>query len=212
MRPARPPLAGLVTGLLCGGCGLVTLTHDSLIGPVSPIGRIHATTVGSEFRVTERGPVADLGDDAWMRPYPRDLFDRVAAPHSFWALAQGIEAFLGSVSPVTSRETRTGAAGVAAARADLAPGMRVGEVLARLGAPERWLRREAESVLLYRAGQRRTLSLYLGVPPPAAALVPVPGIGNLYLRWASESDRAEKLVLFFDRDERLLEAIASREP
>jgi hypothetical protein len=179
---------------------------------VSPLGRIHSTTVGSEFRVTEQGPVADLGDDARLRPYPRDLFDRVAAPHSFWALAQGIEAFVASVSPVTTRETRTGALDAAAARSALAPGTSVGDALALLGPPELWLRREGGSLLLYRAGLRRTLSFYVGIPPPAAALLPVPGVGNLYVRYAADSARSEKLLLFFDRDGRLLEASASAEP
>ena len=203
---------GLATGLLCGGCGLVSLAHDSLIGPVSPVGRIHSTTVGSEFRVTEQGPVADLGDDARLRPYPRDLFDRVAAPHSFWALVQGIEAFVASVSPVTTRETRTGALEAAAARSALAPGTSVSDALALLGPPELWLRREGGSLLLYRAVRRRTLSFYVGIPPPAAALLPVPGVGNLYARYSADSARSEKLLLFFDRDGRLLEASASAEP
>jgi len=212
VRRVWPLLAGLATGLLCGGCGLVSLAHDSVIGPVSPVGRIHATTVGSGFRVTERGPVADLGDDARLRPYPRDLFDRVAAPHSFWALAQGIEAFVASVSPVTSRETRTGALDLAAARSALAPGASVGDALALLGPPELWLRRQSGSLLLYRAEQRRTLSLYVGIPPPAAVLVPVPGVGNLYLRYTADSERPEKLLLFFDREGQLLAASASGEP
>jgi hypothetical protein len=211
MRRARPLLEALCAGLGCAGCGLVALIHDSVIGPVSPADQIHATVVGSGFRVTERGPVADPGDDARLRPYPRDLFERVAAPHSFWSLAQGIEAFFASLSPVTSRETRRGALGAAAGTA-LAPGASVDEALALLGPPELWLRREGESLLLYRSARRRTLSFYLGVPPPAAALVPIPGIGNLYLRWATESERAEKLLLFFDRDGRLVESSASAQP
>ena len=208
MRCARTLLAALGAGLGCAGCGLVALTHDSVIGPVSPAGQIHATAVGSGFRVTESGPVADPGDDARLRPYPRDLFERVAAPHSFWSLAQGIEAFLASLSPVTSRETRRGTLGSTA----LAPGASLDEALALLGPPELWLRRESESLLLYRSARRRTLSFYLGVPPPAAALVPIPGIGNLYVRWANESERAEKLLLFFDRDGRLVETSASAQP
>jgi len=212
VRRARSLLAGAVAGLLCSGCGLVTLAHDSVIGPVSPAGRIHATTVGSEFRVTERGPVADLGDDARLRPYPRDLFERVAAPHSFWSLVQGIEAFLASLSPVASRESRTGGAELAQRQGELELGSSVSEALERLGPPDLWVRRETGSLLMYRAGQRRRLSFYLGVPPPVAVLVPVPGIGNLSFRYVSEAERADKLLLFFDRVDRLLGASASGSP
>ena len=212
MRRIGPLVAGAAGALLCCGCGLVTLAHDSLIGPVSPAGRIHATTVGSEFRVTEQGPVADLGNDARLRPVPRDLLERVGAPHSFWSLVQGIEAFVGSVSPVTSRHSRTGRLADRNARSEIRPGMGVAEALALLGPPELWLRRETGSLMLYRVRNRRALSFYLGVPPPAAVLVPVPGIGNLHFRYVSESDRAEKLLLFFDRHDLLLGASASEDP
>jgi len=205
-------LVSLAALLLCGGCGLVSLAHDSVVGPVSPVGRIHSTTVGSDFRVTEQGPVADLAGDARLRPLPRDLLARMAAPRSFWSLAQGIQAFLASISPVASRESRTGRLALAGERPALAPGTTVSEALARLGAPDLWLRRETGSLLLYRVEQRRRLSFYLGVPPPAAALVPVPGIGNLHFRYASETERAEKLLLFFDRDDRLLGSSASAVP
>ena len=211
MRVARP-LAGGVACLLCVGCGLLTLAHDSVVGPVSPVGRIHESTVGSDFRVTERGPVAELGGDARLRPFPRDLLQRVAAPRSFWSLVQGMEAFLASLSPVATRESRTGRLVLAGERRALAPGASVAEALASLGPPDLWLRRESGSLLFYRVEQRRRLSFYLGVPPPAAALVPVPGIGNLHFRYASETERAQKLLLFFGRDDRLLEASASEEP
>lgn len=211
MRRAGRLCAALLASLGCGGCGLVALAHDSTIGPVSPAGRIHDAAVGSSFRVTERGPVADLGDDALLRPYPRDLFERVGAPHSFWSLVQGIEAFLASISPVTSRETRSGELG-GAPRPALEPGTTVSAALALLGPPELWLRRGSESLLLYRDSRRRKLSFYVGVPPPAAALLPVPGIGNLYLRWTTASEKAEKLLLFFDGEDRLVLTSESREP
>jgi hypothetical protein len=88
----------------------------------------------------------------------------------------------------------------------------VTEALAQLGPPDLWLRRETGSLLLYRQERRRKLSFYLGVPPPAAALVPVPGIGNLHFRYAEETARAEKLLLFFDRDDHLLASSVSEEP
>jgi len=211
VRRSAALLAALLAGLGGGGCGLVTLAHDQVLGPVSPVGPIHDTAVGSGFRVTENGPVADLGDDALLRPYPRDLFERVAAPHSYWSLAQGLEAFVASISPLTSRETRRGRLGPAPGGPALAPGATLGEALARLGPPDLWLSRVDETLLFYRASQRRTLSFYLGVPPPAAALVPVPGIGNHFLRWSRDEERAEKRVLFFDREGRLVETDESVE-
>jgi hypothetical protein len=45
-----------------------------------------------------------------------------------------------------------------------------------------------------------------------AVLVPVPGIGNLSFRYVSEAEHADKLLLFFDRDDRLLGASASGPP
>jgi hypothetical protein len=212
VRRARPAPAAWLAALLCTGCGLVTLAHDSVLGPVSPAGRIHTTTVGSEFHVTEQGPVAELGDDARLRPLPRDLLERTAAPHSFWALAQGIEALITSFSPVASRHTRTGTPPARDARDAIRPGMHVREALARLGPPELWLRRQGGSLMLYRAQQRRTLSFYLGVPPPVGFLVPVPGIGNLRFRYVSESETADKLLLFFDPEDRLLATSASTTP
>ena len=204
-------LATLASAALCGGCGLVTLAHDSVLGPVSPAGRIHPLTVGSDFRVTEEGPVANLGDDARLRPFPRDPIERLGAPRTFWSLAQGIQALLGSFSPVTSRHSKSGRLADLEARSAVRAGMGVAEALALLGPPELWLRRESGSLMLYRVRQRRTLSFYIGVPPPAAFLVPVPGVGNLHFRYVSESDRAEKLLLFFDRRGLLLGAAASEE-
>ena len=211
MRRGRR-LAALLSLLACGGCGVITLAHDSVIGPVSPAGRIHETTVGSDFRVTERGPTADLGGDARLRPYPRDLLERIGAPGSFWSLFQGIGAVLASLSPVVSREWGTGRLTHAGDRPALPAGLGIAEALARLGPPDLWLRRAHGSLLLYRVERRRRVSFYLGVPPPAAALVPVPGIGNLHFRYAGETERAEKLLLFFDREDRLVSSSASEAP
>jgi hypothetical protein len=205
-------LATLACAVPCGGCGLVTLAHDSVLGPASPVGRIHSTTVGTGFHVTEQGPVAELGDDARLRPVPRDLLERVGAPHSFWSLVQGMQALVASFSPLTSRDSRTGRLADHGARSAILPGIGVKEALALLGPPELWVRRESGSLMLYRVRHRRALSFYLGVPPPAAVLVPVPGIGNLHFRYVFESERAEKLLLFFDRQDLLLEASASEEP
>jgi hypothetical protein len=191
------------------GCGLITLTHDSLIGPVSPAGRIHDLTVGSDFHVTDEGPVVESGGAARLRPYPLDLFRRLAEPSSFWSLAQGIEAFLTSISPVATRGTRVGREPSGATRAELLHGTAVGNVLALLGPPEVWIQRSSGSVMLYRQSEQTSWSLYLGVPPPAQALIPIPGIANLRFRFESERERASKLMLFFDERDALVGTSAS---
>jgi hypothetical protein len=191
------------------GCGLITLTHDSLIGPVSPAGRIHDLTVGSDFHVTDEGPVVESGGNALLRPYPLDLFRRIAEPSSFWSLAQGIEAFLTSISPVATRSTRFGHEFSGATRAELLPGTAVGNVLALLGPPEVWLQRSSGSVMLYRQSEQTSWSLYLGIPPPAQVLIPIPGIANLRFRYVSDQERASKLLLFFDAQDLLVAVSAN---
>jgi len=200
---------GVAGSIALSGCGLVTLTHDSLIGPVSPVGRIHDLTVGSDFRVTEQGPVTEVGDDARLRPYPRDLLQRLASPASFWSLAQGIEAFLTSISPVASRETHGGRGPGEDLPAELRPGVGVEDALALLGPPDVWVRRSGGSFMLYREVSRRAWSFYVGVPPPFALLIPIPGIANLRFRYISERERASKLMLFFDEENVLVGASAS---
>lgn len=203
---------GLAVSIALSGCGLATLTHDSVLGPVSPVGRIHDVTVGSDFRVTEQGPVADLGGDARLRPYPRDMIQRMARPASFWSLAQGIEAFLTSISPLATRATRVGREVNEGLPAELRPGVGVDVALAILGPPDVWVRRAGGSFMLFREVSRRSWSFYVGVPPPAAALIPIPGIANLRFQFESERDRASKLILFFDTRDVLVGANASADP
>src|SRR4030095_3990229 len=148
------------------GCGLITLMHDSVIGPVSPLGRINAVTVGSHFRVTDTGPVAELGGDARLRPTPRDMVRRIAMPSSYWALAQFFEYFLTSFSPVATRTTRVGRAVHETLPAELHPGAAVGEALALLGPPDVWVRRSGGSFMLYRGISERGGSFYAGGPAP----------------------------------------------
>ena len=200
---------GFVGSVALSGCGLATLTHDSLIGPVSPIGRIHELTVGSDFHVTEQGPMAQIGDEPRLRPYPRDLIRRLASPDSFWSLAQGIEAFVTSISPLATRETRVGNGAGERIPDALRPGVGVEVALSLLGPPDVWVRRSGGSFMLYREQSRRAWSFYLGVPPPAAALVPIPGIANLRFRYVSERERASKLMLFFDERDVLVGTSAS---
>jgi len=199
----------LAASIALSGCGLITLMHDSVIGPVSPLGRINTVTVGGDFHVTEEGPVAELAGDSRLRMYPRDLFRRIGTPASYWAAAQGIEAFLTSISPVATRETHFGGTAAEKIPAELQPGVPVGVALALLGPPDVWVRRENGSFMLYREVSDRSWSFYIGVPPPAALLVPIPGIANARFRLVSARERASKLMLFFDEHDALVAATAS---
>jgi hypothetical protein len=154
--------------------------------------------VGGDFHVTEEGPVADLGGDSRLRLYPRDLLRRIGTPASYWAATQGIEAFLGSISPVATHTTHFGGTAIAKPPAALQPGIPVGVALALLGPPDMWVRRSTGSYMLYREISQREWSFYVGVPPPAALLIPVPFIDSLRLSGAIDRKRASKLMLFFD--------------
>ena len=193
------------------GCGLITMIHDSVIGPISPLGRINAVAVGSDFRVTDTGPVAELGGDARLRPTPRDMVRRIALPSSYWALAQFFEFFLTSFSPVATRTTRVGRAAEETLPAELHPGAAVGEALALLGPPDVWVRRSGGSLMLYRGISERGWSFYVGVPPPVGWFIPIPGITNLRFSYRSERARASKLMLFFDERDVLVRVNASAE-
>jgi len=184
--------------IAAAGCGLITLIHDSVIGPVSPVGRINTVAVGGDFHVTEEGPVAELGGDSRLRLYPRDLLRRIGTPASYWAATQGIEAFLGSISPVATRTTHFGGTAIEKPPAELQPGISVGVALALLGPPDLWVRRANGSFMLYREISQREWSFYAGVPPPAALLIPVPFIDSLRVSGAIDRKRASKLMLFFD--------------
>jgi hypothetical protein len=193
------------------GCGLITLMHDSVIGPISPLGRLNEVTVGSDFRVTDTGPVAQLGADARLRPVPRDMIRRMAMPSSYWALAQFVEFFLTSTSPVATRETRAGRAADAQLPAELHPGVPVGTALALLGPPDVWVRRSGGSFMLYRGVLERGWSIYAGVPPPVGWFIPIPGITSLRYSYRSERERASKVMLFFDEQDVLVRVSSSAE-
>jgi hypothetical protein len=192
------------------GCGLISLMHDSVIGPVSPLGRINAVTVGSDFHVTDTGPVADLGGDARLRPTPRDMVRRIAMPSSYWALAQFFEYFVTSFSPVATRETRVGRAGQELP-AELRPGVSVDVAFELLGPPDAWVRRGGGSFMVYRGISERAWSIYAGVPPPVGWFIPIPGITNLRYSYRSERDRATKIMLFFDEHDVLVRLSSSVE-
>lgn len=200
-----------LAAIALSGCGLVTMMHDSVIGPISPAGRVNAVTVGSDFRVTDKGPVADLGGDARLRPVPRDMIRRMAMPNSFWSLAQFFQFFLTSTSFAASRETSVGRAEVNERSAELRPGVPVADALALLGPPDVWVRRGDGSFMLYRGVSDRVWSFYVGVPPPVGWLVPIPGLTNLRYSYRSERERAAKLMLFFDERDRLVRTSANVE-
>jgi hypothetical protein len=194
------------------GCGLITMMHDSVIGPVSPAGRLNPVVVGSDFRVvTGQGPVAELGGDARLRPVPRDMIRRMAMPNSYWSLAQGVEFFLASTSPVSTQEMRVGRAADDHVPEELKPGMPAGAALALLGPPDVWVRRSGGSFMLYRGISERGWSIYVGVPPPVGWFVPIPFITSLRYSYRSERERASKVMLFFDEHDDLLRVSSSIE-
>jgi hypothetical protein len=209
----RAPAVGLIglAAIAISGCGLVTMMHDSVIGPISPAGRVNTVTVGSDFRVTDTGPVADLGGDARLRPIPRDMVRRIAMPNSYWSLAQFFQFFLASTSFLASRETSVGRAEVNERSAELRPGVPVAEALALLGPPDVWIRRGDGSFMVYRGVSDRVWSFYVGVPPPVGWFVPIPGLTNLRYSYRSQRERAAKLMLFFDERDLLIRANANVE-
>jgi hypothetical protein len=208
IRPALGLGLAALAAIALSGCGLITMMHDSVIGPISPVGRVNAVTVGSDFHVTDTGPVADLGADARLRPIPRDMIRRMAMPNSYWSLAQFFEFFLTSFSFVAQRETHVGRADLALP-AELQPGVPVGEALALLGPPDVWIRRGDGSFMLYRGVSDRAWSFYAGVPPPVGWFIPIPGITNLRYSYRSEKERATKLMLFFDERDVLVRTSAN---
>jgi hypothetical protein len=191
------------------GCGLATLAHDSLLGPVSPAGRIHDATVGRNFRVTTEGPTAEAAGEPRLRPFPSDLVRRLGSPASFRALARGLEALAAGTSVVVDR------------RREVGPGWDVGnlpaagatvtDVLRVLGPPDLWARRQGGGVMLYRSESVRALSMNLGVPPAAAGLIPVPGVASLAFRWTSRVVRSRGAILFFDAEGKLTALVPTLE-
>jgi len=208
VKRARAALAGALAAAAqaLSGCGLATLMYDSTIGPITPVGRIHELTVGEDIHVSDAGVQASLGDTPRLRPYPRDLLRRLASPSSFWFAAQGLQAFLRSFAPLSSRETHVGTPMPPDVPAELQPGAPLASTLALFGPPDVWLRRKSGSLMLYRDASKRTWSFYIGVPPPVTWAVPIPFIGSLRFRYISERARAEKLMLFFDPSDALIEA------
>jgi hypothetical protein len=211
IRRALEVGAVVLAAIALSGCGLITMMHDSVIGPISPLGRVNAVAVGTDFHVTDTGPVAELGEDARLRPVPRDMIRRMAMPNSFWALAQFFEFFLTSTSPVATRTILVGRAADEPLPTELGPGVPVGDALALLGPPDVWVRRRGGSFMLYRGISERGWSIYAGVPPPVAWFIPIPFITNLRYSYRSERERSRKIMLFFDERDVLVRVSSSAE-
>ncbi len=196
MRCASLVLLSLLPAL--GGCGALTLIHDAYIGPISPAGRVHALTVGSNFRVTSKGPVADR-PAALLTPLPPSMFQRMA---SMIPLTRGLRAAVASFSFVVGRARRVGAGPVVAEGEDLR-GWTLAEVLERLGPPQTWISRRSGSILAYSADSAEDFGFFIGMPPGVANLVPIPGIGNLRFRYLETLTERAGLLLFLDREGRV---------
>jgi hypothetical protein len=182
----------------------MALVHDTMLGPVSPAGRIHPAVVGSRFRVTPTGPVADASNEPLYRPYPPDVIQRLGSPSSFYSAIQGLQAFVVGFTPLLQRVSEEGRVPDPERLGALPEGASLREVLAGLGPPEVWIRRETGSLLFYRKSVADTFALYLGVPPLVGALIPFPGVGNLRFRYVSGDHQVDKLMLAFDERDRLV--------
>ncbi|RMG11126.1 MAG: hypothetical protein D6731_16180 [Planctomycetota bacterium] len=200
-------LQALVLGLASlSGCGVLALTHDKMLGPVSPAGRIHSVVVSNDYIVTERGlvGVGDERDQPLFRPIPPGFPRRYAEPASMVKGLRGAMAFLRGLSFVVWGRTHTGRVLPEDALTVLRKGITAAEVLAALGTPSLWLRRKGGSLMGYRAEVGTFLSVSLGLPPLADQFVPIPGLGNIRIRWHYNIIKPYKTLLVFDAQERLV--------
>jgi len=187
--------------LQLAGCGLVTLAHDSMLGPVSPAGRIHDAAVGRHFEATLEGVTADAEGEPRLRPLPPDLLHRLGSPSSFHSLTTGLEAFLLGASVYSERRT---VAAVAPEPVRIpALGASAEEVLAVLGPPDRWARFAGGATMAYRGQSERRTTLNLGVPPVVGFFIPIPGVSSLAYRRITADTHGDGFVLFFGADGRL---------
>lgn len=202
MIPRSAALLGL---LALQGCGVVALIHDKMLGPVSPAGNIHSVMVGDDFVVTERGVEGRSNREQPMfRPIPPGFPRRYGEPASLVKGLRGAEAFVRGLSFLVWGESQKGAPVSPEAVAGLSVGRTSAEVLDRLGPPNLWLRRQTGSIMAYQAELGTFLAFYLGMPPLADQLVPIPGLSSLTFRYRYNVIRPYKTILFFDGDERLV--------
>ena len=183
------------------GCGLVTLMHDQMIGPISPAGPIHDAAVGTGFEASFEGVSGNAEGEALLRPLPRDMIRRMGSPSSFHSLLIGIEAFLFGASSWADRRSQTGAAPDAGRIPAL--GASLDEVVTALGPPDQWVRFAGGETLAYRAERERWTTLNIGIPPVLGFLIPIPGVSALAYRRIDKKETSTGFVLFFDGERRL---------
>ncbi len=211
MRAVRLGAAAslFVFGGVLAGCGLVTLMHDTILGPVSPAGRIHDAAVGSDFEATLEGVKGDAEGEARLRPFPRDLIRTLGSPSSFRKLVTGLEAFFLGASSYSDRRTSAGATPELGRLP--AVGASAGDVLAALGPPDQWVQFAGGETMAYRSERTRWTTLNIGIPPALGFLIPIPGASSLAYRRVTEDLRSQGFVLFFD-EHRRLERVAVAPP
>ncbi|MBI3723248.1 hypothetical protein HY251_04730 [bacterium] len=209
----RPGRAGALVFLgalaLCPGCGAAALIHDKTIGPISPAGYVHPLVTGENFVVDEQGPHVDQKDTALLRPFPRDFLDRGA---TFVPLARGLEFGIAGFSIFVKKDGLAGAPVPADTAKKLRLGMSVEEILALLGAPRIWIKREHLSFMGYQADVGLDLDLHIGCPPGVSDLIPIPGISSLSFARSAKSRTPVKTMLFFDSEDRLISAVSNERP
>jgi hypothetical protein len=202
---ARAGRAALALALLLpplGGCGVIALIHDKMLGPVSPLGEVHAAAVGAHFTVSETGVTGDVSREPTFRPLPPNLPDR-GRPQRYWDIVQGMVAFIRGISFVVWGESRTGVPLDPQRLERLTPGISAQEALEALGTPNLWLRRQGGSLMAYKAELETFFAFYIGMPPFVDNFNPIPGLSSLSFRWNYRALRPYKTLLFFDADERL---------
>lgn len=202
-RAAGLLLLALLAPLHLGGCGVVALIHDKMLGPISPLGRIHPAAIGAEFTVTYQGVSGDVSNEPTFRPLPPDLPDR-GRPLRYWNIVQGMVAFIRGISFVVWGESRTGTPLPAERVGRLTPGISAQEALEALGTPNLWLRRTGGSIMAYKAELETFFAFYLGMPPFVDNFNPIPGLSSLTFRWNYRAIRPYKTILFFDAEDRLV--------
>lgn len=209
-RRARAAALWLALVATAPGCGALALTHDKMLGPVSPAGRIHPLAVGGEFRLSRQGPVADDTGAHPFRIFPQDPLRRLfSLPR---VMLQGFTFYVGFLFRYVGQfHVDVGQAPDPAAlreleRAPEPPSSR--EVLRRIGPPRQWIKRAEWSLMVYSAEVLRELSLAIGVPPGVGTLIPIPGVAEvLRFDYSTLSSSTPRAMLFFDREERLIAVV-----
>lgn len=207
----------VLLALASPGCGVLALVHDKLLGPISPAGRIHPLTVGDDFRISDKGPVATIVDPNPFRMFPPNPLKRLyRTPRT---IMQGLQFYLGFVGRyVLQRHDQKGRrlapeklAELQALRHQDGRVVTAGDVLRILGVPRQWFKRKDSGLMVYGADARDELAFSLGLPPGVGNLLPIPGIGEL-LRFDYNKVIVEhsRTLVFFDAQERVVGVVQQR--